>query len=155
MRTYLHIFGLMSVALALAGCAGYQPLGTTFIRADGQDVDGEQLAADRNECANTGDKLVSCMSGKGYALVREDEVAQKQKEFAEAAEKKKQEQAALAAAEKKKQAALRRAAAKKKASTKVAAPAAAAVSSTQAVTNAQAAPWPQDAGRQTTPWPQR
>src|SRR5579872_6142140 len=123
MRLFLRTIGLLSAAIALASCAGYQPLGTTFIRADGQDVSADQLAADRSACVDPGDKLESCMSGKGYALVHDEEVAEKQKEFAQNAEKKKQEQAALAAADKKKQAALHRAATKKKPKTQVAAPA--------------------------------
>ena len=152
MRSFLRAIGLLSVTVALASCAGYQPLGTTFIRADGQDVSTDQLAADRSACVDAGDKLESCMSGKGYALVHDEEVADKQKEFAANAEKKKQEQAALAAAEKKKQAALHRAATKKKLKTKIAAPPApvqpasaaaqpAPTNATPPATNAQASPW--------------
>ena len=92
MRSFLRTFGLLSAAIALASCAAYQPLGTTFIRADGQDASPDQLATDRTSCVDAADKLESCMTGKGYALVRDDEVAEKQKEFAENAEKKKQEQ---------------------------------------------------------------
>lgn len=145
MRSFLRTFGLLSAAIALASCAAYQPLGTTFIRADGQDVSPDQLAADRTGCVDAGDKLETCMTGNGYVLVRDDEVAEKQKEFAENAEKKKQEQAALAAAEKKKQAALHRAAAKKKLKTTAAAPAArvqlAPTNAAPAATNAQSSPW--------------
>jgi hypothetical protein len=169
MRSFLRSVGLVVAAIVLASCAGYQPPGTMFIRADGQDVVAEQLAADRNGCIDAGNKLESCMASKGYALVRDDEVAAKQKEFAEIAEQKKQEQAALEAAEKKKQAALRRAAArKKKPKSKTTAPSPAAVqsahdvakpASTEAVpraANSQASPWPQStSSSQTAPWPQR
>jgi hypothetical protein len=167
MRSFLRTVGLVSGAIAVSSCAGYQPLGTTFIRADGQDLVAEQLAADRAACTEGSDKLENCMLGKGYALVREDEATAKQKEFAEVAEKKKQEQAALAAAEKKKQAALkkrqaalRRAAAKKKKlRTTIAAPAVQPASSAAAATppgavpgtaNAQASPWPQNTGNPPT-----
>jgi len=165
MRSHVRTIVFVSAVIALGGCAGYQPLGTTFIRADGQDIDGEHLAADRAACTEGSDKLESCMSGKGYALVNENEATAKQKEFADAAEKNKQQQLAAAAAEKKKQAAARRLAAKKqadkKAQTKIAAPAvapasppavhstASAPSTAQSVpasppppaTNAQASPW--------------
>jgi hypothetical protein len=152
MRSFLHAIGLLSAAIVLTSCAGFQPLGTTFIRADGQEVSPDQLAADRSGCSDGSEKLEDCLAGKGYALVRDDEVAQKQKEFAANAEKKKQEQAALAAAEKKKQAALHRAAAKKKLKTTAAAPAAsvqpasaaaqpAPANAAPAATNAQSSPW--------------
>jgi hypothetical protein len=142
MRSFLCTIGLLSAAIALVSCAGYQPLGTTFIRADGQDVSADQLASDRSACADAGDKLEGCMSGKGYALVHDEEAAQKQKEFAANTEKKKQEQAALATAEKKKQAALHRAATKKKLKTQIAAPEPApATPAPPAATNAQASPW--------------
>ena len=84
----------------------------------------EKLAAERTACTGGGDNLENCMSAKGYVLVRDDEIAAKVKEFAEAAEKKQQEQAALAAAEKKKQQALRKTAAHtKKPKAKIATPA--------------------------------
>lgn len=180
MRSFLRAIGLISFAIALASCAGYQPLGTTFIRADGQDLVAEQLASDRSACTEGSDKLENCMSVKGYVLVREDEATAKQKEFAEAAEKKRQEQAALAAAEKKKQAALKRrqaalhraATKKKKQKAQIAAPAPAAAPPVQptsgtaqapppnnavpATTNAPSSPWPQNVSNsQAKPWPQQ
>lgn len=165
MRSHVRTIVFVSAVIALGGCASYQPLGTTFIRADGQEIDGEHLAADRAACAEGSDKLESCMSGKGYALVNENEATAKQKEFADAAEKQKKEQLAAAAAEKKRQAAARRLAAKKqaakKAQTNIAAPSiapapaptvhrtASAPSTAQPAsasppspaTNAQASPW--------------
>ena len=162
MRSSLRALGLLSASFMLASCAVYQPLGTTFIRADGQDVDGEHLAADRAACTEGSDKLESCMSEKGYALVKDDEVAAKQKEFADAAEKKKQEQLVAAAAEKKKQAAARRLAAKKqaakKAQTKIAAPAIAPAPTVHTTASAPNAAQPASAGpppatnAQASPW---
>ena len=155
MRTYLAALGLITASIVLSSCAAYQPLGTSFIRADGQEVEGEKLASDRSACADAGEKLETCMSEKGYALVRDDEVAAKQKEFADLAEKKKREQAALAAAEKKKkQAALNRA--KKKQHAQVAAPAPA---NAQPASGVPAQPWPSNppqgaTNAQSSPWPQ-
>jgi hypothetical protein len=77
----LRIAGLVAT-FSLISCAGYQPWGTTFIRSDGKDVSADQLAVDRSACADASEKLEDCMSGKGYALVKEEEASQKQKEIA-------------------------------------------------------------------------
>jgi hypothetical protein len=163
MHSFLRAPALLSAGVVLASCAGYQPLGMTFIRADGQDVDGEHLAADRTACTDGRAKLESCMSGKGYALVKDDEAAVKQKEFAEATEKKRQEQLAAVVAEKKKQATARRRtrkpAAREQAQAKGAAPATAAqtmpTNPAPSATNAQASPWPKySSNPQAGPWPE-
>jgi hypothetical protein len=101
MRSILRIAGLVAASLTLIGCAAYQPWGTSFIRSDGKDLNTDQLAIDRGACADTNEKLEDCMSGKGYALVTDEEASQKQKEIAENAEKKKHEEAQVAELNKK------------------------------------------------------
>jgi len=143
--TFLRTIVLASI-VTLAGCAGYDPPGTTYIRTDGQAISPDQVAADRKACSDA-DKPQRCMLEKGYFLVQGDQATEKQQTLAEIAQKNREEQEAIIAAEKAKQDALRREAARKKRKKKT--PVQAKPSNSQSsaariqpAANTQGSPWP-------------
>ena len=143
--TFLRTIVLAGI-VTLAGCAGYDPPGTTYIRTDGQAISPDQVAADRKVCSDA-DKPQRCMLEKGYFLVQGDQATEKQQTLAEIAQKNKEEQEAIIAAEKAKQDALRREAARKKRKKKAPVQAKPANSQSSAAriqpaANPQGSPWP-------------